>query len=1046
MVKHRQTGMEMNTPARRKRADPPRPIDSLQNKAFEGQSVEKALPESPRILEVFFSSTLTPLAFLDKDFNFVRVNEAYAKACQRSVSEFVGHNHFEFYPHPENEAIFKKVVATKVPFQVQAKPFAFPDHPEWGETYWDWTLSPILDGSGQVEFLVFSLKDVTEETQAVQHLRQNEELLRKIMETLPVGVWIVDPEGRIIHGNRAGQEIWGGERLVGIDQYGEYKGWWVDTGQPIAPQEWASARAILKGETSLNEEIEIECFDGSRKVIFNSALPIRDEHGRITGAIILNQDITARRKGETARREQASLLDMAHDAIISRDIDGTIQFWNQGAANMYGWTKEEALGRKSHELLRTQFPEPLAEIDAKVIHSGRWEGELLHIHRDGLALTVSSRWALKMNAKGRPAGILEINSDVTERKKAEGSLRASSLYTRSLIEASLDPLVTISPEGKITDVNNATELVTGVPRRGLIGSDFSDYFTEPEKAREGYKEVFSRGAVKDYPLAIRHASGKVTDVLYNASVYKNEAGEVQGVFAAARDITERKTIEQERLKLASAVEQASESIAITDADGAISYVNPAFEAINGYPRQEALGKKYESLLETEMSENGMTGRLREAFRSGGQWSGHLRRRTRDGLSRELDVFVSPVRSPEGTILNYSIIERDVTQEIHLQNHLRQVQKMEALGTLAGGVAHDFNNILMTATINTELAQLSADEKNPVQRYLQLVLDAANRGKELVKQIIAFSRQKEQERSPIHIAPIIQEALKFLRSSLPQTIEFRENIKSVPDTILGDPTRIHQVLMNLCNNAAFAMRKDGGILSVSLTDVEVDASTASRNLDLKTGPYLRLTVSDTGEGIRPEVFPRIFDPFFTTKAQGEGAGMGLAVVHGIVKSHGGAIVAYSEPGQGSTFNVFLPQARNSAAEADRAAGPIPRGKERILLVDDEEAQAYGVRDMLETLGYKVTAITDSTEALAVFQKDPAAFDLVISDQTMPHMTGAKLAEHLLKIKPSLPIILCTGFSEFLGGEEAKSLGIREFVMKPYSAREIAEIIRRAMGPK
>jgi CheY-like chemotaxis protein len=335
------------------------------------------------------------------------------------------------------------------------------------------------------------------------------------------------------------------------------------------------------------------------------------------------------------------------------------------------------------------------------------------------------------------------------------------------------------------------------------------------------------------------------------------------------------------------------------------------------------------------------------------------------------------------------------------------------------------------------------EGKPGRRNLEQVFKAGYRGKDLVKQIITFSRRSEQERRPMLLNPIVKEALKLLRASLPTTIDIRQNIETQSGMVLADPTQIHQVLMNLCSNAAYAMREEGGVLEVSLADVVFNPVDASLYPDLQPGPYLKLTVSDTGHGIDRAVMERIFDPFFTTKRPGEGTGMGLAVVHGIVKGYGGAIVVDSEPGKGSTFEVFLPRIEGAFhSEADSDA-PMPTGNERILLVDDEEDLVDMVQQMLERLGYSVVAKTNSLEALEVFKAQPEQFALVITDQTMPHMTGADLARELMCIRPDIPIILCTGFSEVISGEEAKALGIRDLVMKPFATREIAEITRHVL---
>jgi nitrogen-specific signal transduction histidine kinase len=389
------------------------------------------------------------------------------------------------------------------------------------------------------------------------------------------------------------------------------------------------------------------------------------------------------------------------------------------------------------------------------------------------------------------------------------------------------------------------------------------------------------------------------------------------------------------------------------------------------------------------------------------------------------------------------VKRDVTEEVKLETKLRQAQKMEAIGTLAGGIAHDFNNILSLIMGYTELAMHNVSEGSRVRDNMDKVFKASERARDLVKQILAFSRHTEQEQKPVQIHLIAKESLKLLRPSFPTTIEIRQNITST-GTVMADPTQIHQVIMNLCTNAYHAMSDKGGILEVSLTDVELDSDYTAKHLDTHPGPYLKLTVSDTGHGMKKKVLNRIFDPYYTTKEKTGGTGMGLAVVHGIVKSHGGVITVYSEPGKGSTFNVFLPRTESAEGVVEpEEIIPLPIGKERILFVDDEPFIVDIGKGMLEHLGYTVVTRTSPIEALEAFKAMPDKFDLVITDMTMPKMTGDELAKELMKIRSDIPIILCTGFSELINEEKAKAMGIRAFVMKPVVQRELANAVRKAL---
>lgn len=391
-------------------------------------------------------------------------------------------------------------------------------------------------------------------------------------------------------------------------------------------------------------------------------------------------------------------------------------------------------------------------------------------------------------------------------------------------------------------------------------------------------------------------------------------------------------------------------------------------------------------------------------------------------------------------------KKDEEEKIKLQAQLYQAQKMEAIGTLAGGIAHDFNNLLSVIFGYSELAKEDTSQGEKYHDYLKEVLTAANRAKELVKQILAFSRQTQVERIPLQIQPLIREGLKMLRSSIPTTISITEDIDPESGIILADPTQIHQILLNLCTNAYHSMEVDGGVLAVSLKTKVVDTDDQEMLLHVSPGEYAELMVSDTGSGIDPQIIERIFDPYFTTKESGKGTGMGLAIIHGIMQEYGGAITVESNVGMGAVFHVYFPVVNKAIEDEITRFENLPMGNERILLVDDEELLAALGKDLLERLGYRVTVQLSSHQALTTFQNAPNGFDLVITDQTMPEMTGAELAQCMLQIRPDIPIILCTGYSNLIDEHSAKALGIREFAFKPLSQKLLAKLIRNVLENK
>jgi PAS domain S-box-containing protein len=500
-------------------------------------------------------------------------------------------------------------------------------------------------------------------------------------------------------------------------------------------------------------------------------------------------------------------------------------------------------------------------------------------------------------------------------------------------------------------------------------------------------------------------------------------------------------LQQSEARFGTVMQQSLQGVCIYQG-GIVQFANPAMARIFGFTAsEELLGRDFCTLVApSERAHLDQSGQL---YLCGDPAPSHceLQGVRRDGALLWLEVMTA-LTSWEGAPA-VLVMCLDLTERRRLEGQVRQAQRMEAIGTLAGGIAHDFNNMLAAILGYTELAMGDVPPDSLTRSQLQRVLTAGERAKELVRQILTFSRQSKPERCPVDLCVIVKEVLRLLRASLPATIAIHQHCETKSAVVLADPTQMHQVLINLCVNAEHAMRTTGGVLEVCLEEVEVTAEIVAALPTLSVGPHVRLSVRDTGHGIAPDILDRIFDPFFTTKRAEEGTGMGLAVVQSIAVSHKGAVRVESTPGQGATFAVYLPQFRQSATATASFEEQLPGGTERILFVDDEEPLARLGRAMLERLGYEVVVSTNSLEALEVFRTAPQRFDLVITDYTMPGMTGEVLARALRRLRSDIPIILCTGFSHIMDAEKAHALGIDAFLLKPLLLRDLGLAIRRVL---
>ncbi|MBI2425595.1 MAG: response regulator [Candidatus Hydrogenedentes bacterium] len=515
----------------------------------------------------------------------------------------------------------------------------------------------------------------------------------------------------------------------------------------------------------------------------------------------------------------------------------------------------------------------------------------------------------------------------------------------------------------------------------------------------------------------------------------------QYIAAIIEDITDHKRVLEERRRLAAALEQAAEAIAITDAEGVKQYVNPAYERAFGVNPGVLTGQKL-AVLADPIATGAPPEEIWETISAGAVWNGRITRTLEDGASRTEEYTISPLRGESGAIANYVAIARDLTQQVRMEEQLRQSQKMEAIGTLAAGIAHDFNNLLAAIAGFTELSIEELPPDSPALSNLREIQQAVGHAAELVRQILAFGRKTGLEIKPVLLQSIAEDALKLLRRSIPPTIQIHYQPDAGCPPICADATALHQIIMNLCTNAYHAMESKGGDLSLRIAETDLREEPLENHPELAPGIYARMDISDTGHGMDNQTMQRIFEPYFTTKARGSGTGLGLATVHGIVSDLKGAVHVYSVQGSGTTFSIFLPLAQGAVAAEKRplAAPELASGNERILFIDDERAICQFVTKALSRLGYHPTAMTSPREALALFQEHPGAFDAIVTDEMMPGMRGTELLPQLRAIRPDIPVILYSGFAETIRNTPKDKRPFDAYVMKPMVVAELTRAIR------
>jgi PAS domain S-box-containing protein len=769
--------------------------------------------------------------------------------------------------------------------------------------------------------------------------------------------------------------------------------------------------------------------------------PAYGDDGSIRGVLLVGREHGAGARGAQdaagVAARLARVVESISEGFFTLDAQWRFSFVNPVAEEILERSRDELLGR----LIWDAFPEAMGTTSQIEYERAVAEGVPVRFQQYYPPL---ERW-FSVRAYPLDDGLAVHVEDVTERVEADRALRASERRFRTLAETMPHMVWTATPSGEIDYQTEAVLRYTGATREQLAGAAWFDVLHPEDRdaTAQAWQRSVESGTPYQVEFRIRGESGEYRWFLTRAVPERDDDGEVVKWYGSSTDIHEQLETASRLREQASLLDQARDAILIRDLDHEILYWNAGAERIYGWTRAEALGRSVRSLLYGEAETDDFDGATASVIERG-EWTGELDHRRKDGSRVDIEGRWSLVRDAEGRPYRILVINTDITERKKLLAQFLRAQRMESIGTLAGGIAHDLNNVLAPILLSIGLLQGDIDDPEQLE-ILDTIRGSAERGAALVRQVLSFARGVEGVRVPVDVGHVMDDMARIVRETFPKGIRLRTTLAADLWPVAGDPTQIHQVLMNLLVNARDAI-PHAGTITVSADNFEVDEHFAAMSDDVSEGSYVRLSVSDTGTGMPPEVLSQVFDPFFTTKEVGQGTGLGLSTVAAIVRSHGGLVNVYSEPGAGSTFRVYLPAAPAGVEHLDTAVtGGLPRGRgELVLVVDDENSVRTITKQTLEAFGYRVLIAADGADAVAVYARSGDEVAVVLTDMTMPIMDGPSTVRALRRMNPDVRIIAMSGLGADGGAMGVTGLGVEHFLAKPYTAEALLGAVRDALA--